>query len=42
MVRAPLWLTRKGYFKGKERYFSCLDFIAQLTLLIPGRQSREA
>ena len=28
---------QKGYFKGKERYFSCLDFIAQLTLHIPPR-----
>jgi hypothetical protein len=28
---------QKGYFKGKERHFSCLDFIAQLTLHIPPR-----
>ena len=28
---------RNGYFKGKERHFSCLDFIAQLTLHIPPR-----
>jgi hypothetical protein len=27
----------KGYFKGTERHFSCLDFIAQLTLHIPPR-----
>ena len=26
---------QKGYFKGRERHFSCLDFIAQLTLHIP-------
>ncbi len=29
--------AQKGYFKGKERHFSCLDFIAQLTLHIPPR-----
>jgi hypothetical protein len=28
---------QKGYFKGRERHFSCLDFIAQLTLHIPPR-----
>jgi hypothetical protein len=28
---------QKGYFKGKERHFSCLDFIAQQTLHIPPR-----
>ncbi|MBN1797077.1 MAG: transposase, partial [Spirochaetales bacterium] len=27
--------AKKGPFKGKERYFSCTDFIAQLTLHIP-------
>jgi len=26
---------QKGYFKGRERHISCLDFIAQLTLHIP-------
>jgi len=26
-----------GYFKGRERHFSGLDFIAQLTLHIPPR-----
>ena len=28
---------QKGFFKGTERHFSCLDFIAQLTLHIPPR-----
>jgi hypothetical protein len=28
---------QKGFFKGKDRYFSCLDFIAQLTLHVPPR-----
>jgi hypothetical protein len=28
---------QKGYFKGTQRHFSCLDFIAQLTLHIPPR-----
>jgi len=28
---------QKGFFMGTERHFSCLDFIAQLTLHIPPR-----
>ncbi|MGA2640459.1 MAG: ankyrin repeat domain-containing protein [Spirochaetia bacterium] len=29
--------STSGYFKGRERHFSCLDFIAQVTLHIPPR-----
>jgi hypothetical protein len=28
---------QKGFYKGTERHFSCLDFIAQLKLHIPPR-----
>ena len=29
--------STSGYFEGRERHFSCLDFIAQVTLHIPPR-----